>query len=83
MAPNPRRRDRANQKVGVEELQQQHGHQTTHGKNSSQRERESERERERASERGFVLSKKKKKKQGGLEQLPGSHRQDSESFLRF
>jgi hypothetical protein len=40
MVPNPRRRDRANQKVGVEELQQQHGHQTTHGKNSSQRERE-------------------------------------------
>jgi len=79
MAPNPRQRDRANQKVGVEELQQQHGHQTTHGKNSSQRERE----RERESERGFVLSKKKKKKQGGLEQLPGSHRQDSESFLRF
>jgi hypothetical protein len=50
------------------------------------RERERERESERASERGFILGKKKKKKkkkQGVVEQLPGSHRQDSESFLRF
>jgi hypothetical protein len=63
MVPNPRRRDRANQKVGVEELQQQHGHQTTHGKNSSQRERE--RERARASERARFCSVEEEEEETG------------------
>jgi len=65
MAPNPRQRDRANQKVGVEELQQQHGHQTTHGKNSSQRERERVRERERASERARFCSVEEEEEETG------------------